>query len=129
MKKTLKLQTRLTIFVCIVVLIALLITFFTVGAQTTKRIRDQEKATALQTAEMVAEAPMTAAALESGKKQKELQSYTKRVQKITGTEFVVVMDMNGIRKTHPDPSKIGKKFRGGDESEVLKGHEIGRAHV
>lgn len=71
---------------------------------------------------MVAEAPMTAAALESGKKQKELQSYTKRVQKITGTEFVVVMDMNGIRKTHPDPSKIGKKFRGGDESEVLKGH-------
>lgn len=81
---------------------------FTVGAQTTKRIRDQEKATALQTAEMVAEAPMTAAALESGKKQKELQSYTKRVQKITGTEFVVVMDMNGIRKTHPDPSKIGK---------------------
>ncbi|MBD5072471.1 two-component system sensor histidine kinase DcuS, partial [Xanthomonas citri pv. citri] len=113
---------RLTIFVCIVVLIALLITFFTVGAQTTKRIRDQEKATALQTAEMVAEAPMTAAALESGKKQKELQSYTKRVQKITGTEFVVVMDMNGIRKTHPDPSKIGKKFRGGDESEVLKGH-------
>lgn len=27
MKKTLKLQTRLTIFVCIVVLIALLITF------------------------------------------------------------------------------------------------------
>ncbi|MER2458368.1 two-component system sensor histidine kinase MaeL [Bacillus subtilis] len=122
MKKTLKLQTRLTIFVCIVVLIALLITFFTVGAQTTKRIRDQEKATALQTAEMVAEAPMTAAALENGKKQKELQSYTKRVQKITGTEFVVVMDMNGIRKTHPDPSKIGKKFRGGDESEVLKGH-------
>lgn len=70
MKKTLKLQTRLTIFVCIVVLIALLITFFTVGAQTTKRIRDQEKATALQTAEMVAEAPMTAAALESGKKTK-----------------------------------------------------------
>lgn len=108
MKKTLKLQTRLTIFVCIVVLIALLITFFTVGAQTTKRIRDQEKATALQTAEMVAEAPMTAAALENGKKQKELQSYTKRVQKITGTEFVVVMDMSGIRKTHPDPSKIGK---------------------
>ncbi|MDM5303060.1 two-component system sensor histidine kinase MaeL [Bacillus subtilis] len=122
MKKTLKLQTRLTIFVCIVVLIALLITFFTVGAQTTQRIRDEEKTTALQTAEMVAEAPITAESLESGENQKELQSYTKRVQKITGTEFVVVMDMNGIRKTHPDTSKIGKKFMGGDESEALKGH-------
>lgn len=89
-------------------LIALLITFFTAGAQTSKRIRDQERDTALQTAEMVADAPITASALESGKNQKELLSYTLDVQKITGTEFVVVMDMNGIRRTHPDHSKIGK---------------------
>ena len=27
------------------------------------------------------------------------------------------MDMNSIRKTHPDPNKIGKKFAGGDEKE------------
>lgn len=33
------------------------------------------------------------------------------------------MDMNSIRKTHPDPHKIGKKFAGGDEQEALKGHQ------
>ncbi|MCY7780664.1 malate sensor histidine kinase MalK [Bacillus haynesii] len=124
MKKTLKLQTRLTIFVCVVVLISLLIAFFMVGSETVRNIREQEQQIALQTAEMVAEAPITAQSLESGEYD-ELRKYTARVQKITQTEFVVVMDMNSIRKTHPDPNKIGKKFAGGDEKEVLKG----RRHI
>lgn len=38
----------------------------------------------------------------------------------TGLEFIVVMNMNGIRYTHPVKSKIGKKFEGGDEERVLK---------
>ncbi|ATH92958.1 histidine kinase [Bacillus glycinifermentans] len=122
MKKTLTLQTRLTIFVCVVVFISLLITFFMIGSETARNIREQEQAIALQTAQLVAESPLTAHALESGT-YKELQDYTLRVQKITKTDFVVVMDMNSIRKTHPDPHKIGKKFAGGDENEALKGHQ------
>jgi two-component system CitB family sensor kinase len=35
-------------------------------------------------------------------------------------EYIVVMDMNGIRYSHPDKSKIGEKFIGGDEERVLK---------
>ncbi|MDE1455809.1 two-component system sensor histidine kinase DcuS, partial [Bacillus paralicheniformis] len=84
------------------------------GSETARNIREQEQQIALQTAEMVAEAPITAQSLESGEYD-ELRTYTARVQKITETEFVVVMDMNSIRKTHPDPNKIGKKFAGGDE--------------
>jgi two-component system CitB family sensor kinase len=38
----------------------------------------------------------------------------------TGVEFIVVMDMNGIRYSHPVKSKIGEKFIGGDEERVLK---------
>lgn len=38
----------------------------------------------------------------------------------TNVEFIVVMDMNGIRYSHPVRSKIGEKFRGGDEVRVLK---------
>ncbi|MCM3337595.1 Spo0B domain-containing protein [Paenibacillus sp. MER TA 81-3] len=33
------------------------------------------------------------------------------------------MDMNGIRKSHPEPDNIGKPFAGGDEKEVLRGNE------
>lgn len=93
-----------------------------IGSETARNIREQEQAIALQTAQLVAESPLTAHALESGT-YKELQDYTLRVQKITKTDFVVVMDMNSIRKTHPDPHKIGKKFAGGDENEALKGHQ------
>ncbi|WP_157259492.1 hypothetical protein [Paenibacillus sp. OSY-SE] len=38
-------------------------------------------------------------------------------------QYVVVMDMNGIRKSHPEPNNIGKPFAGGDEKEVLHGNE------
>jgi len=37
----------------------------------------------------------------------------------TGVEFIVVMDMNGIRYSHPVKDKIGEKFIGGDEQRVL----------
>ncbi|MBD7912806.1 ATP-binding protein [Clostridium cibarium] len=41
----------------------------------------------------------------------------------TGVEFIVVMDMEGIRYSHPVKSKIGEKFIGGDEQRVLKDGE------
>lgn len=41
----------------------------------------------------------------------------------TGVEFIVVMDMNGIRYSHPVKSKIGERFIGGDEERVLKSGE------
>lgn len=122
MKKTLKLQTRLTIFVCIVVLIALCITFFTISVQTADRVKEEERTTALRTAKLVAETPSVAQALQTRKGLKELRNYTLDVQHTTGTEFVVVMDMNSIRLTHPDENKIGKKFTGGDEQPALHGH-------
>ncbi len=103
-------QTRLTIFVCIVVLIALCITFFTISVQTADRVKEEERTTALRTAKLVAETPSVAQALQTRKGLKELRNYTLDVQHTTGTEFVVVMDMNSIRLTHPDANKIGKKF-------------------
>lgn len=38
----------------------------------------------------------------------------------TNVEYIVVMDMNGIRYSHPDKNKIGNRFVGGDEERVLK---------
>jgi two-component system CitB family sensor kinase len=37
----------------------------------------------------------------------------------TNVEFIVVMDMNGIRYSHPVKSNIGERFIGGDEARVL----------
>ncbi|BCZ45643.1 sensor histidine kinase [Clostridium gelidum] len=41
----------------------------------------------------------------------------------TDVEFIVVMDMNGIRYSHPVKDKIGEKFMGGDEQRVLSAGE------
>lgn len=122
MRKTLRLQTRLTLFVCIVVLISLLITLVFISIDTERNIHDQEKMVAVHTAKMVAESNMVKEAFET-KDFDELEDYTNHIQKITETKFIVVMNMNGIRLTHPDPSKIGKRFSGGDEKPVLSGKE------
>jgi len=44
----------------------------------------------------------------------------------TKVEFIVVMNMKGIRYSHPIKRKIGKKFEGGDEKRVLT---TGEAYV
>lgn len=41
-----------------------------------------------------------------------IQTYTNRILQNTGVQFIVVMDMNGIRKSHPNPQKIGHHFIG-----------------
>lgn len=37
----------------------------------------------------------------------------------TNVDFIVVMDLSGIRLTHPNIEKVGEKFEGGDEVRVL----------
>ncbi|TDL30831.1 two-component system sensor histidine kinase DcuS [Jeotgalibacillus sp. S-D1] len=52
-----------------------------------------------------------------------IQPYAERVRKTSGLLFVVVMDMEGIRLSHPDPSLIGESFEGNDETKALAGEE------
>ena len=49
-----------------------------------------------------------------------LNDEIERARLKTNVEFIVVMDMNGIRYSHPVKSNIGAKFAGGDEERVLK---------
>lgn len=53
-----------------------------------------------------------------------LNTETENIRKKVNVQFVVVMDMKGIRQSHPLKEKIGQKFEGGDEQRVLeKGEE------
>ncbi|MEV6838446.1 SpoIIE family protein phosphatase [Streptomyces sp. NPDC051133] len=66
----------------------------------------------LAVAQTFAQAPGTAAALRSPDPTALLQPRAEATRKATGVDFVVVMDTDGIRYTHPDPDRIGKKFVG-----------------
>ncbi|WP_234538142.1 SpoIIE family protein phosphatase/ATP-binding protein [Streptomyces shenzhenensis] len=66
----------------------------------------------LAVAQTFADAPGTAAALRLPDPTTVLQPRAEAVRKATGVDFVVVMNTEGIRYTHPRPDRIGKKFVG-----------------
>lgn len=53
-----------------------------------------------------------AAAADPSRATERLQPYVERVRGSTSTDFIVVMNRDGVRWTHPDPSQIGKVFIG-----------------
>lgn len=71
----------------------------------------------------VAKSHIIIEALERDKHSPSIQEYALDIQKTTDVLFVVVMDMDGIRLTHPNPDKIGEHFVGGDEKKALQGEE------
>jgi serine phosphatase RsbU (regulator of sigma subunit)/PAS domain-containing protein/anti-sigma regulatory factor (Ser/Thr protein kinase) len=97
------------------VVIVLLLVVAAVVAQVLQVRRDSDTEAgnrSLAVAETFANAPGTAAALRTPDPTKVLQPKAEAVRKATGVDFVVVMNTDGIRYTHPKPDRIGKKFVG-----------------
>ncbi len=121
--KRFTLQTRIMVLVCSVVIFSLLVTDLLITGQTSKDVQGNLAEKATDVARMVASTTLVREALNRQGKQEELQAFANEIRRKTNVEFVVVMDMKGIRKTHPVPDKIGKRFVGGDEGPVLRGKE------
>ncbi|MGW0732783.1 sensor histidine kinase [Streptomyces sp. NPDC002851] len=77
--------------------------------------RQAEQAAARQataTARAVAVSPSVRAAIRSEDPTATLQPYAEEVRRTTGVDFVTIMNPDGVRWTHPDPSRIGHEFLG-----------------
>jgi two-component system, CitB family, sensor histidine kinase MalK len=118
-----KLSTIIIFFVCLVVLLSLMITDLLISHTVSENIRKNQEEKAQIVARTVAKSHVVINGLKDGQNLSALQEYTNEIQTATGVLFVVVMDMNGIRKTHPNAELIGKRFVGGDEKKALKGKE------
>lgn len=103
-----------------VVILSLLLTDLLVSSSIGKNIRDQQAEKARTIATIISESTNVKEGLET-KTPQSIQEFTKRIRKKSSVLFIVVMDMNGIRQSHPDPKKIGKRFAGGDEQKSLHG--------
>ncbi|MGM7723708.1 DcuS/MalK family sensor histidine kinase [Metabacillus sp. Hm71] len=117
------LQTTITLFVCAVVALSLLITDLLISRTVAESIEDSQAEKAGNAARMVASSPLVIQGLSGSRDEKDIQTFANNIQAVTNVQFVVVMDMKGIRKSHPDPNKVGKRFVGGDEKAVLAGKE------
>ncbi|MGW2423846.1 SpoIIE family protein phosphatase [Streptomyces sp. NPDC001709] len=97
------------------VVIVLLLVVSAVVAQVLQVRRDSDleaQNRSLAVAETFANAPGTVAALRAADPTALLQPRAEAARKATGVDFIVVMNTDGIRYTHPKPDRIGKKFVG-----------------
>ncbi|RTL64866.1 MAG: sensor histidine kinase [Pseudonocardiaceae bacterium] len=73
---------------------------------------DGAAALTLATAQATAVDPAVVAALSAPDPSATLQPLTQQIQLQTGTAFVVVMTVDGIRFSHADPARIGERYIG-----------------
>ena len=117
------LRTKIIILVCGVVALALLVTNVLISSNIASNTQKNLAEKASDIARMTASSPVVIEALHNQREDRAIQAFTSKILELTKVEFVVVMDMNGIRKSHPDISKIGQHFVGGDEIAALQGQE------
>lgn len=88
--------------------------------QARRSVNDAARNEVMSVALTVAASPTVADALAGPNPVATLQPYAEEVRHRTGTRFVVIMDPNGIRYSHPEPKEIGRRFIGHTER-ALKG--------
>jgi two-component system, CitB family, sensor histidine kinase MalK len=117
------LKSVIIVFVCVVVTFSLLITDLLISSRIASETEKSQAEQARNVARMVAHSPLVIDAMSGERDEKEIQTFANEMRKVTNVYFIVVMDMNGIRKSHPDSKEVGLQFMGGDEGPVLKGKE------
>jgi len=96
------------VIVLLLVVAAVVALYLQVRHDSTQEARNRSVAVA----EAFANAPGTREALSSPDPTAVLQPRAEAARKATGVDFIVVMNTDGIRYTHPKPDRIGKKFVG-----------------
>lgn len=122
-KFKLSLKTTITLLVCSVVVLSLLVTNYLIKQRIEENTLDQIEEKARDLSRTVALSHIVIEGLGRKTDEKKIQEFTEQIRKVTDFPFIVVFDMEGIRKSHPDPDKIGGKFVGGDDVPVYSGIE------
>ncbi len=104
------------VIVLLLVVAAVVALVLQVRHDTTQEARNRS----LAVAETFANAPGTRAALSSPDPTAVLQPRAEAARTASEVDFIVVMNTDGIRYTHPKPDRIGKQFVG-DTGPALAG--------
>lgn len=125
MKKTMKLQTKLTLLVITVVFVSICIIISFVASWMTGNIESKARTNIMNVAEMAAHSTEIVNALEAKDPSGNIEAYVNmQLKDLEQVEYIIVADNEGIRYSHPNPEMIGQMFEGGDETRVVeKGEE------
>lgn len=121
MRKQIKLQTKITLLVIIVVFIAISIIMSFAVLWMTENIENKARTNIMNVAEMMAHSKEIVDQLEIKDPGKKIGPYVDmQLKNLEQVEYIIVADSEGIRYSHPNPEMIGKKFADGDEYKVVK---------
>ena len=77
---------------------------------------DRARGEVIAVARTIADAPGVVAALSTPDPSARLQPFAEQVRADTGVDFVTIMNLAGIRFTHPNPEMIGGEFLGNTDA-------------
>ncbi|RKD76449.1 two-component system, CitB family, sensor histidine kinase MalK [Sinobaca qinghaiensis] len=121
-RRPLPLTTWITFLVLAVLILSLSVTSILVAVEAAATTREDQADQASNLAVSVSRSPLTVETLADGVEESpELQQYTLDVQEAAGVEYIVVMNMDHIRLTHPNENRIGERFVGNDEDDSFDG--------
>ncbi len=122
-KPLFRLQTKIALFACLVVALSLLAADIIINEKISENARSNASAEAIEVARIIANTPAIIEALSGKRDEDVIQNFTSKVIGISEVRFITVMDMNRIRKSHPNSSLIGSYYEENDIEPVLEGKE------
>ena len=96
------LQTWLTLLVCAVVLVSLSVTGYLIGDKAAENERGHQAERVMDIASTISHTQLVIDGLTGAGPLEEIQSFTSAVQEDTNVEYIVVMDGEHIRQSHPN---------------------------
>lgn len=124
MKKPLRLWASLSLILVSMIVITTSLFYGIMLHDTHQSIKNQETHLLTSTGKMLANHQAIKELLLNNQPNAKTTAYTNSIASIYNLDYVVVMNMKGIRLTHPSPKNIGKPFQGGDEEAVLAGKKV-----
>ncbi|OAJ73098.1 two-component system sensor histidine kinase DcuS [Brevibacillus sp. SKDU10] len=123
-KLQLSLHTKIILLIGIVVISSLLVTNVLISRDIASQTKHSLSEKVTDIGRIVANSVIVIEGLTGKRDQAEIQTFSNRIKDLTNVSFVVVLDMNLIRKSHPIPSRVGQSFLDReDASASLSGKE------
>ncbi|PIC67243.1 two-component system sensor histidine kinase DcuS [Sporosarcina sp. P21c] len=122
-KKPISMQVWLTALVCMVVLVSLSVAGYLIGSNAADQARISQSEKAMNIAVTISHAQSVIDGLTGKGPIEDIQTFTKSVQNDTQVEYIVVMNNERIRLSHPVAERIGQYFVGGDEDKAFAGEQ------
>jgi len=116
-----RLQTKITILICAVVLISLSVTAYLIGSKAVQNARESQETKVMDIATALSHTKLIQDGLTGKAPIEDIQSYTNVVQENTSVQYIVVLNKDHIRQSHPIEERIGEYFVGGDEDLAYEG--------